>query len=227
MWIKRLELLTSSLPAQFEYYRHVLELPAYVNGDTLFVQAGRTALFFKQAPHAWTGAYHFCFNIPENQFAEAKVWISARTPLLRDENARDEFSSESWNSNSLYFKDAGDNILEFIARHDQKNADLSPFNSTHILQISEIGLPSQDVIAFARELCAQLGLSVYRQEASETFTPIGDEEGLFILPVEDRIWYPNTGVPAKLLDIKMDFEVNGVNYKLTGVPYTVQVVEKP
>jgi hypothetical protein len=227
MWIKRLELLTSSLPAQFEYYQNVLQLPATIEAGSLIIPAGRTQLVFKQAPDAWTGQYHFCFNIPENQFAKSKKWLSARTSLLQDENGRDEFQSESWNSNSLYFKDAGDNILEFIARHDQTNASQQPFNSTHILQISEIGLPSQDVIAFARELCAQLGLSVYRQEASETFTPIGDEEGLFILPVEDRIWYPNTGVPAKLLDIKMDFEVNGVNYKLTGVPYTVQVVEKP
>jgi hypothetical protein len=223
MWIKRLELLTSSLPAQLEYYRNILELPAYIHEDSLFVQAGRTELFFKQAPATWAGQYHFCFNIPENQFAESKKWLSARTPLLQDENGRDEFQSESWNSNSLYFKDAGDNILEFIARHDQKNVDLSPFNGTHILQISEIGLPSQDVISFARDLCAQLGVSVYRQEPNETFTPIGDEEGLFILPVENRIWYPNTGIPAKLLDIKMNFEANGVNYELTGMPYTVHI----
>jgi hypothetical protein len=225
MWIKRLELLTTNLAAQLEYYRNVLELPAYVHEDTLFVQAGRTGLFFKQAPPAWAGQYHFCFNIPENQFAEAKRWISIRTPLLQDENGRDEFHSESWNSNSLYFKDAGGHILEFIARHDQRNADDSPFNGTHILQVSEIGLPSRDVLSLARELCSQLGVSVYRQEASETFTPIGDEEGLFILAVENRIWYPNTGVPAKLLDIKLDFEAGGIAYKLTGLPYVVHVVD--
>ena len=77
------------------------------------------------------------------------------------------------------------------------------------------------MISFAKELCIQLGVSIYKQEASETFTPIGDEEGLFILPVEQRIWYPNTGVPAKLLDVAIDFEVNGINYKLSGMPYMV------
>ncbi len=227
MWIKRLELQTSSLPAQLEYYQTVLQLPANLKADSLIIQAGRTELVFKQAPDTWTGQYHFCFNIPENQFAESKQWLSARTLLLQDENGRDEFESESWNSNSLYFKDAAGNILEFIARHDQTNASEEPFNSTHILQISEIGLPSQDVISFARDLCAQLGLRVYRQEAGETFTPIGDEEGLFILPLENRIWYPNTGVPAKLLELKMDFEANGVNYKLTGMPYAVHISEEP
>jgi hypothetical protein len=226
MWIKRIELPTPSLPAQLEYYQNVLQLPANIKADSLIIQAGRTELVFRQAPDAWAGQYHFCFNIPENQFAESKKWLSASPPPLQDENGRDEFQSESWNSNSLYFKDADGNILEFIARHDQMNASRQPFDSTHILQISEIGLPSQDVIAFAGDLCAQLGVSVYRQEPSETFTPIGDEEGLFILPVEDRIWYPNTAVPAKLLDIKIEFEANGVNYELTGVPYTVRAFKE-
>jgi hypothetical protein len=221
MLIKRLELLTSNLPAQLEYYRDLLELRAEINDSKLIIQAGRTQLIFKQSPANWAGQYHFCFNIPENQFAESKTWISAKTPLLKSENGADEFQSESWNANSLYFKDAGGNILEFIARHDQKNAIHFAFDSRQILQVSEIGLPSKDVISFAKELCTQLGILIYRQEANETFTPIGDEDGLFILPVEDRIWYPNSSVPAKLLDVQIDFEVNGKNFNLTGVPYSV------
>jgi hypothetical protein len=224
MWIKRLELLTSNLPAQLEYYRNLLELPAEINDGKLVIQAGRTQLIFNQAPANWAGQYHFCFNIPENQFAESKKWISAKTPLLQGENGADEFQSQSWNANSLYFKDAGSNILEFIARHDQSNADHSAFDSYHILQVSEIGLPSKDVISFAKELCSQLGISIYKQEANETFTPIGDEDGLFILPVENRIWYPNSGAPAKLLDVQIDFEVDGKNFNLSGVPYSVNTL---
>ena len=135
----------------------------------------------------------------------------------------DEFQSESWNSNSLYFKDAAGNILEFIARHDQANATQTAFDHTQILQVSEIGLPSKNVISFAKDLCTQLEIPIYRQEPSETFTPIGDEDGLFILPVEGRIWYPNTGAPAKLLDIKIDFEINGKNFSLNGMPYEVNI----
>jgi len=221
MLIKRLELLTSNLPAQYEYYHHLLELPAEVHSDTLVIQAGRTQLIFIQAPPNWVGQYHFCFNVPENQFIESRKWISAKTALLQDENGTDEFQSESWNSHSLYFKDAADNILEFIARHDQKSAVHPPFDSKPILQVSEIGLPSRDVISFAKELCDQLGISVYKQEASETFTPIGDEDGLFILAVENRIWYPNTGVSAKLLDVQVHVEINGKKFILKGLPYSV------
>lgn len=225
MQIKRLELLTPNLTAQLDYYQNVLQLPAKIQADSLVIQAGRTEVVFKQANVNWGGQYHFCFNVPENQFDESKKWISAKVPLLQDENGKDEFQSESWNSNSLYFKDAAGNILEFIARHDQQNSTNSVFDSTHILQVSEIGLPSKDVISFAKDLCFQLGVSVYRQEPSETFTPIGDEEGLFILPVENRIWYPNTGVPAKLLDVKIDFESNGEIYELSGMPYKVNVMK--
>ncbi len=221
MLIKRLELPALDLVAQRDYYAYVLDLPAHLEDDYLLVKAGKTDIIFTQAPPNWMGQYHFCFNIPENQFLQAKVWLSKRIPLLKDAQGNDEFKSESWNAASLYFKDTAGNILEFIARHDQKNATEIPFNSEQILQVSEIGLPSKDVISFAKELCEKLGVSVYKQEPNETFTPIGDEDGLFILPVENRIWYPNTGVPARMLSLKVDVEANGKEFKLSGVPYEV------
>ena len=221
MLIKRLELLTDDLVALRDYYAYILDLPAHLEDEYLLVKAGKTDIIFTQAPPDWTGQYHFCFNIPENQFLQAKVWLSKRIPLLKDEKGNDEFKSQSWNAVSLYFKDTAGNILEFIARHDQKNATEIPFSSEQILQVSEIGLPSKDVISFAKELCEMLGVSVYRQELNETFTPIGDEDGLFILPVQNRIWYPNTGVPARMLSVKVDVAVNGKEFKLSGVPYEV------
>ena len=73
MRIKRLELPTSSLLGQLEYYQTVLQLPATLEADSLIIQAGRTELIFKQAPNGWTGQYHFCFNIPENKFDECSI----------------------------------------------------------------------------------------------------------------------------------------------------------
>lgn len=222
MLIKRLELPALDLVAQRDYYAYVLDLPAHLEDNYLLVKAGRTDIIFTQAPSDWAGQYHFCFNIPENQFLQAKVWLSKRIPLLKDAQGNDEFKSQTWNAASLYFKDTAGNILEFIARHDQKNSTDIPFNGEQILQVSEIGLPSKDVISFAKELCETLGVSVYKQEANETFTPIGDEDGLFILPIENRIWYPNTGVPAQMLSINVDVEVNGKEFKLSGLPYEVR-----
>ncbi len=221
MFITELELSTADLYAQQDYYANVLKLPVHLDTDLLEVIAGKTRLTFRQAPPGWQGQYHFCFNIPEDQFVYAKAWISARIPLLKDEKGTDEFHSDSWNSDSLYFKDAAGNVLEFIARHDQNNAVNAPFNSEQILQVSEIGLPSKDVIAFANELCKKLGIAVYKQEPGETFTPIGDEDGLLILPVEKRIWYPNTGVPARLLPVKVKLHVKGKEFIIRGVPYEI------
>ncbi len=222
MLIKRLEILAPDLVAQSDYYAYVLDLPFHLEDNYLLVKAGKTDIIFTQAPSDWTGQYHFCFNIPENQFLQAKAWLSKRIPLLKDAQGNNEFKSESWNSTSLYFKDTAGNILEFIARHDQKNATETPFNSEQILQVSELGLPSKDVISFAQDLCETLGVSVYRQEPNETFTPVGDEDGLFILPIENRIWYPNTGIPARMLPVNVDVEVNGKEFKLSGVPYLVR-----
>jgi len=221
MFINQLELHSSNLEAQSDYYLNALELPVKLSSDSLKVQAGATTLIFKQAQSGFDGAYHFAFNIPENQIRGAKEWIASRVPLLRDETGKDDFDSDNWNSHSVYFKDAAGNVLEFIARRNLKNAVEGEFNSGQILNVSEIGLPSEDVIAFAKNLCSTLGLSVFKQEPGETFTPVGDDNGLFILPVKSRIWYPNTGVPAKLLPVKVKGTANGKDWEVRGVPYEI------
>jgi hypothetical protein len=224
MNITYLELSTKDIHAQKEYYSNVLWLPVKASAVELRVQVGETELVFVQSDAGFDGAYHFAFNIPENQFRTAKDWIARRVPLLKDLEGEDEFSSESWNSHSVYFKDAAGNVLEFIARHNLKNAVDRLFTSEQILNVSEIGLPSENVIGFANGLCAQLGLSVFKQEPNEKFTPVGDDNGLFILPKKDRIWIPNSGVPAKLLPIKVRVDVNGNQWQVRGVPYEVGVV---
>ena len=147
-----------------------------------------------------------------------------RAPFLKDERGNDQFHHEGWNADAVYFKDPAGNILEFIARRDLKNAVEGGFNSRQILNVSEIGLPSQDVIAFANELCSRLGLSVFKGEPNANFTPVGDNDGLFILPMENRIWYPNTGAPAKLLPVTVKGETNGKRWEVRGVPYEIAVI---
>ncbi|MEW6084785.1 MAG: hypothetical protein AB1607_09340 [Chloroflexota bacterium] len=222
MNIISLELCAKDLEAQAKYYAGVLELPVELSAEQLNVQAGKTTLVFTQANSDFDGAYHFAFNIPANQLLAAKAWIAERVPLLRDENGRDDFDSTNWNSHSVYFKDLAGNVLEFIARRDLKNPVEGGFNSRHLLNVSEIGLPSEDVIGLANELCAKLGLSVFHQQPNENFTPVGDDNGLFILPVKNRIWVPNSGVPAKLLPVTVRGESNGKPWEVRGFPYEIQ-----
>ncbi len=222
MDIRRLELLSADVEAQKEFYGDVLELPVRLDSMILEVQAGRSKLLFTHAPE-FDGAYHFAFNIPTNQFEAAKAWISSRIPLMRDEHGNDEFHFENWNSSSVYFKDPAGNVLEFIARHDLKNEINEEFNSKQILNVSEIGLPSEDVVALADEICKRLDVSVFRQELNESFTPVGDDNGLLIIPVKDRIWIPNSGVPARLLSVRVEGTLNGKEWEVRGVPYEITV----
>ncbi len=222
MYIKWLELQTKELQAQHEYYSNVLELPVELSAGQLKVQAGATVLIFRKSISDFDGAYHFAFNIPANQLLAAKAWIAERVPLLHDENGKDEFDSTSWNSHSVYFNDAAGNVLEFIARRDLKNPVEGEFHSSQILNVSEIGLPSEDVVPFASEICERLGLSVFHQEPNDNFTPIGDDNGLFILPKKGRMWIPNSGVPAKLLPVHVRCEANGREWHVRGVPYEIR-----
>ena len=118
-------------------------------GSGLAIRAGTTKILFKQAPSDFDGAYHFAFNIPENQYHPARKWISTRIPLLKDKSGKEDFTSESWNSDSIYISDPAGNILEFIARHTLKNAVDGDYDSSQILNVSEKGLPSENVIEFA------------------------------------------------------------------------------
>jgi hypothetical protein len=223
MYIQKLELLAVDLLAQRDFYVNILELPTELGSSGLRIQAGKTEILFQQAPSDFIGAYHFAFNIPENQFLAAKKWITERIPLLRDKDGKDDFASETWNSISIYFLDAAGNVLELIARHALQNGVEGDFNSRRILSVSEIGLPSEDVIRFANELCTRLGVNVYKQEPNEAFTPVGDEEGLLILPIRERIWMPDSGVPARLLPIRVTGAANERDWEISGVPYQIQV----
>jgi catechol-2,3-dioxygenase len=187
MHIKKLELFSKNLQAQQQYYANTLKLPTELTSSGLRVAAGVSELVFTRAQSDFTGGYHFAFNIPNNQFESAKQWISTRQPLLHDQGGTEVFHSKTWNADSVYFLDAAGNVLEFIARHTLQNPMDGDFDSRMVLNISEIGLPSEDVIALAKEMDSKLGLSTYKQEANENFTPVGDENGLLILPKVERI----------------------------------------
>ncbi|MFT3891954.1 MAG: hypothetical protein QM730_10000 [Anaerolineales bacterium] len=132
MNITYLEILTTDVQTQRDFYSRVLDLPVDTITGKLQVQIGTTTLVFDQAQPEFNDAYHFAFNIPENQIASAMEWSSGRFKLLNDETGKELFESESWNSHSVYFKDSAGNVLEFIARHDLKNPHEGKFDSSQL-----------------------------------------------------------------------------------------------
>lgn len=220
MKITRLELKTTNLKEQALFYGETLGLDTrIIDGKQVLVRAGETELIFTEAEKDQTCLYHFAFNIPENQFENAKKWIALRAEILADEEGNTIFDFGNWNSHSLYFRDAAGNILELIARHDLENTN----DEFKILSISEIGLCTTDVLAFVETLKEKTGMLPYKNESSDSFTAVGDANGLFIVVKQGRIWYPNTGVPAQLLPIQVEFQVNETKMSLKGFPYQIDI----
>jgi catechol-2,3-dioxygenase len=222
MRITELRIKTGDLSNQREYYAHILHLPVIAEKSTwLAIQAGATKLVFEKE-EGWRGRYHFAFDVPENQIEAAKVWITRRTSLAKLDGA-DVFESKNWNAHNLYFYDAAGNILEFIARHNQPNASSQPFSERSLLYVSEIGLATDDVPATVADLSQTLGLGVYDGEGSDSFTAVGDEDGLFIVVKRGRVWYPNTGIKADVLPVSVAL-ANGpeAGYDLPDLPYSIR-----
>ena len=94
------------------------------------------------------------------------------------------------------FYDADGNIAELIARHTSGNASQAPFGGQSLLNVSEIGIAAADVPRCVSHLKQQTGVSEYGT-SGDTFAPIGDEEGLFIVVSEGREWAPDTVLTAE------------------------------
>ena len=224
MNISEVILLASDLDAQRHFYHEMLHLPVVGDwdGHRLTLQAGSSRLTFTQAAAEWKGSYHFAFNIPSNQFGQAKTWLSRRVSLFVDADGADEFAFTSWNADGMYFSDPSGNIVEFIARHDLPNSTDEPFGERGILSVSEIGVVTDDVNKTVAEARMALGAHVYRGEGSDTFAPVGDENGLLIIVKRGRIWFPDTGVIAESLPLTASLSGDGGEpFQLSGPPLRI------
>jgi catechol-2,3-dioxygenase len=224
MLIHELHLWTANIPVQFKFYTQVLRLPCITSSDREFaVQAGTSRLIFHRDRGA-VGGYHVAFNIAENLYEEAKIWLLARVPLEEDRYSTDLFHSNNhWNMHAIYFRDPDENILEFSARHNLVNKGEEPFGPQHLISIGEVGLPAEDVQEQVMLFHDRMSLAVFDGKFSDTFTAMGDDYGLLIIPVLGREWFPETGVNAHLLPVKVVVS-NHVNqlFSVSGPPYEIE-----
>jgi hypothetical protein len=194
--LRSLELMSSvPLARMKEFYQQRLGLSiAEEQRDRLTIRAGQTQLTFVTAgPTDGKPFYHFAFNIPENKIQAAWEWQRQRSPLLpisenqRDGDYPDDIVNYShWNAHAIFFFDPSGNVVEYIARHDLKNAASGPFVSDDILYASEIAWVVDDVLTTAERLKEVVGMEQYR-DGSEQFMALGDEQGLLLLMQRGRI----------------------------------------
>jgi catechol-2,3-dioxygenase len=204
----RLRLATAAdkLEEMRKFYKGVLNLPLVgENAGSLDFQMGHTQFRFDAESGGGAPFYHFAFNIPENKLESATAWLSRRVPLLENRLGRHVVYFDWLDAHSVYFRDPGGNLLEFIAHHALGNGRSGEFDVEDILYASEIGLVTEDVPAVSAELDSKLGLTNYLpqpgQALSDVFAPIGDPHGFFIVVKHRRKWLM-TDDPAELHPVR-------------------------
>lgn len=152
MEIKSLTLQTDNLQTMKEFYINKLGfLMIDETRDSFQIQTGTSILEFTNKDTVSKPYYHFAFNIPENQFEEAKFWLKNKVQLLT-EDGEDEVNFSHLPAQAIYFEDPSGNIVEFIARYGINEKSTEPFTINSILHISEIGLIVDDVFKAGKEL---------------------------------------------------------------------------
>jgi catechol 2,3-dioxygenase-like lactoylglutathione lyase family enzyme len=216
MKIVALTLVTPNLATQRSFYTTVLGLPLlHESAQRFTVQAGQTRLTFHTTMQDDI-VYHFAFTIPRNQFVSAKHWLGDRVSLLSEGDA-DEFRSSYWPGYQTYFRDAANNILEFIAPDDLPIEAAGAFGSQQVLCISEVGMAVDDVLKQVTALEAQVGASRY--QGSDTFYPVGDLDGRVIVVKTGRHWFPTTTAAVVApFEVIMTGEKRR-QYQPAGLPY--------
>jgi len=204
MDIQEIILQTNNLSETKDFYNQVLGMNILKKTDqSLSFPAGSSILTFQQSNVLAHPTYHFAFNIPENQIQDAMNWASGKVELLSVTAKSKIADYQSWNAHAIYFKDNNGNVLEFIARHDLKNASAGVFTAAATECISEIGLVTAKVPAFTDQLMAAYGLTLFSKQPRQTnFAALGDDHGLFIIVESNRCWFPTT-VPSEKFPLKV------------------------
>ena len=214
MRIKELKIYSQDLQKQTDFYTKTIGLDLIERSPHhVIFQIGESRL--KIVKDERFRPYHFAINIPCNQESEALQWLKERVEILKDGNNEIQ-QFDNWNAKAVYFYDADNNIVEFIARQNLRNERFEDFGTDSLLEISEIGIPVNDISTAYNSLKNIAHLEIYDGEF-ERFCAIGDEHGLFIcINKKVKDWFP-TGDIAHASEFEIKFRQNGSMYELQFV----------
>jgi len=219
MLLKEIRLQTSQLLSLFNFYGEKLELPALKTGKTgVSITAGASQLIFDEIDTTENPFYHFAFNIPSNKFEEAFQWMHTRVELLWLDDYKSYIADfTNWNAKSFYFTDPAGNILEFIARFDLDDIAAEPFSAMQIRNVSEIGLvfPLKEFDSGVSNLLGRYPLSYFdKQPPMPHFRAIGNDQGLFVIVPENRVWFSTKNMRSVIFPIQVVFMEKNRLFKL-------------
>ena len=219
MLLKEISLQTNNLFELHNFYKEIFELPTvYSNEKSIAVTAGKSQLIFEETNNPRNPFYHFAFNIPSNKFEEAFNWIKKKAELLWLDDYKGYIADfVKWNAKSFYFKDPAGNILELITRFDLDDIAGEEFSSMHIRNVSEIGLvlPVKSFDEDINNLLSQYPLGYFDKQAPlPHFRAVGNDEGLFVIVPENRVWFSTKDTLSQIFQMQITFNENGTSYQL-------------
>lgn len=213
MKFKKLKLRTNKLEEELNFYSNTLSFQITEQIQNSFtVRIGWSELAFEKSENAHT--YHYCFLIPSNLLKKAMEWMEERTEIIEIEHGRKTQYFETWNAASFYFNDASGNIVELIARYGLKNESNTDFDSSKILCVNEMGMPTNKIQQINNQLKSDLKTDFWKGDFLR-FGTNGDEEGIFLLPNYEakEFWFP-TNLKIKPESFEAVIENKGEEYRV-------------
>ena len=206
MKIEYLQLYTSQLQKQLQFYRDVLGFSLAENvEDSFIIKIGFTEVCFQYKKEAKLN--HIAFHIPANQENLALHWLKERVYIEKD-GTEEIIDFKNWEAKSVYFKDADDNILEFISRSHLYPSQKNSFGVNSILGVAEVGLAVEIIEPYYYYLRDHFNLAIFDGNL-DRFCAIGDEEGLLIcIDKNKKEWFP-TNQTAFEANFKIKFKHQG------------------
>lgn len=188
MDIAELIIETVNFEEQIFFYKEILNFKLLKKTDcSASFQIGESILSFKENKKA--SPYHFAFNIPFNKVEEALAWLKSRVDVIPYED-NDIIDFINWKAKAIYFYDHNKNIVEFIARREIGHENELEFNSESIINISEIGIGTNNIKSIYDQLNGINPIDVFDGDFNR-FCALGDNNGLFIVvDILKKDWFP-------------------------------------
>ncbi|MDR4889668.1 hypothetical protein RGU12_19425 [Fredinandcohnia sp. QZ13] len=182
MDIKLVYLQTDKINEMKRFYVDRFGFPLLKEDTKSFrIAVGSSELEFTSDNVKGNPYYHFAFNIPSNQFHEAKLWVKERVEL-NVEDGEDEAYFSFFSAHALYFYDPAGNIVEFISRNTSEERT-KPFSIESVLNISEVGLTVDDAVSVGNRL-NEIGIHERNNESlsQRSLNFMGEKtKGVFII----------------------------------------------
>jgi catechol 2,3-dioxygenase-like lactoylglutathione lyase family enzyme len=221
--IHRIELGSSDPEAQAAFWGQTIGLPVEEASDGVAVRLRRSTIAFVPGAAETKPQYHFALNVPGGRAEEALEWLGERVEVLPSDTGEPVIRFEWIGADSLYFHDAGGNVVELMAREEIVEDAGRPFGPDLLLEVSEIGIASEDVLATSDVLREALGAPTY-WGGGEGLTAVGDGAGAVLVSPRGRGWIP-TDLPAEPAPTRIvaDGSPRG-RTEIPGGPYVVEAL---